>query len=288
MIVGTDFAGIPIDENGNRVYQSATGFNAGLGTNVSNQPYGLGVYEPQGGNAYMVTPNAPLTNYDVNQLQGWPGNPGSTGNYPDYETDYAKGGNTGGLVYQTDGSYVPRSQQQTYGNNEYGYGGGYDPNAYNFGGTNYSTGNPQNATTAIQNAQYMSGGSGGGFTTDEFGVTRPISGNITVQPYNQSSYGGGGYATGVQPQAGYSIQPGTAAAQYGGGMTLGDTQMAGQVYNDSQAYAQQYADMYQNQLNNQMYTQQVQGQNQFNQNMMNTGTSTYAGGGDLFSQYQPY
>jgi hypothetical protein len=176
----------------------------------------------------------------------------------------------------TDSGGITRAVQ-SYGNNEYGYGGGYDPSAYGYGGTDYSTGYPQNATTAIQNAQYMNYGQ------PDFTVGGS-SGSSGGYDWNSP----GGYGAGASYSPGYSIQPGTAAASYGGGMTLGDTQMAGQVYDAAQAYAQSFADQYQSQMNNQMQTQQMQGQNQFNQNMMNTGTSTYAGGGDIFTQYQPY
>jgi hypothetical protein len=180
---------------------------------------------------------------------------------------YAKGGSTGGLQYQTDGTYANTSGQ-SYGNNEYGYGGGYDPQAYGY-------------------QQDHSGGLMGGQNTTGY-MNYSGQPDITVYANPQSGSGSYDYGAGSSYQPGYSIQPGTAAATFGGGMTLGDTQMAGQVYNDAQAYAQNYADMYQNQLNNQMQTQNTYGQNQFNQNMMNTGTSTYAGGGNLFSQYQPY
>jgi hypothetical protein len=187
---------------------------------------------------------------------------------------YAKGGSTG-PQYVTDSSGITRAVQgqQSYGNNEYGYGGGYDPQAYGY-------------------QQDYSGGLMGGQNTTGY-MNYSGQPDFTVGGSSGSSGGydwssPGGYGAGASYSPGYSIQPGTAAASYGGGMTLGDTQMAGQVYDASQAYAQQYADQYQNQMNNQMQTQQMQGQNQFNQNMMNTGTSTYAGGGNLWSQYQPY
>jgi hypothetical protein len=187
---------------------------------------------------------------------------------------YAKGGSTG-PQYVTDSSGITRAVQgqQSYGNNEYGYGGGYDPQAYGY-------------------QQDYSGGLMGGQNTTGY-MNYSGQPDFTVGGSSGSSGGydwnsPGGYGAGASYSPGYSIQPGTAAASYGGGMTLGDTQMAGQVYNDAQAYAQNYADMYQNQLNNQMQTQNTYGQNQFNQNMANTGTSTYAGGGNLWSQYQPY
>jgi hypothetical protein len=187
---------------------------------------------------------------------------------------YQKGGSTG-PQYVTDSSGITRAVQgqQSYGNNEYGYGGGYDPQAYGY-------------------QQDYSGGLMGGQNTTGY-MNYSGQPDFTVGGSSGSSGGydwssPGGYGAGASYSPGYSIQPGTAAASYGGGMTLGDTQMAGQVYDASQAYAQQYADQYQNQMNNQMQTQQMQGQNQFNQNMMNTGTSTYAGGGNLFTQYQPY
>jgi hypothetical protein len=75
---------------------------------------------------------------------------GGTGN-----AQYQKGGSTG-PQYVTDEYGITRAVQGGTGNNQYGYGGTYDPSAYGYGGTNYSTGYPQNATTAIQNAQYMS------------------------------------------------------------------------------------------------------------------------------------
>jgi hypothetical protein len=189
-------------------------------------------------------------------------------------TTYNKGGSTG-PQYVTDSSGITRAVQgqQSYGNNEYGYGGGYDPQAYGY-------------------QQDYSGGFMGGQNTTGY-MNYSGQPDFTVGGSSGSSGGydwnsPGGYGAGASYSPGYSIQPGTAAASYGGGMTLGDTQMAGQVYNDAQAYAQNYADMYQNQLNNQMQTQNTYGQNQFNQNMANTGTSTYAGGGNLWSQYQPY
>jgi hypothetical protein len=143
----------------------------------------------------------------------------------------AKGGNTGSLVYQNDGSYRPQNQQ-SYGNNEYGYGGGYDPQAYGYQ-QDYSGGfmGGQNTTGYMSQPSFTVGGpSGYGSGSDPW-----------ASP--------GGYGAGASYSPGYSIQPGTAAASYGGGMTLGDTQAAGQVYNDSQQYAQNFINQYQATLN---------------------------------------
>jgi hypothetical protein len=178
---------------------------------------------------------------------------------------YAKGGNTGSLVYQTDGSYQPQGQQ-SYGNNEYGYGGTYDPNAYGYGGTDYSTGNPQNATTAIQNAQYMSftdpttgtsfaTGDGSGFNGVKNGVPVDMYGNpmpgysgqpdITVyanpQPRDQFGQAMGG-------DMGSTLY--SATAELGGGLTMADAARQNAAFESVFSSGAQDHMFYEGQLNN--------------------------------------
>jgi hypothetical protein len=175
---------------------------------------------------------------------------------------YAKGGSTG-PQYVTDSGGITRAVQG-YGNNEYGYGGGYDPQAYGYGGTNYSTGYPQNATAATQNAQYMN-----------------YSGqpDITVYAYPQS--GGGG---GASEWADYPVYGGTGS----GGATHHDIWQTQQTLsqglnNIAQDYAAQNNASMQNLSN---YNLQVQQQNQqlVDQNIaslnpsLNSGPLNFGGG----------
>jgi hypothetical protein len=150
---------------------------------------------------------------------------------------YQKGGSTG-PQYVTDSGGITRAVQ-SYGNNEYGYGGGYDPNAYGFGGTNYSTGYPQNATTATQNAQYMN-------YSGQPDIT--VYGNDPWGNYNGGSMGvaDGGY--GNMGSEGGIAGGGTVGAS-DGGFTFG---IGNQYFDQSQQ-------MMQNQYD---YSQQVQQQNQ--------------------------
>jgi hypothetical protein len=152
-------------------------------------------------------------------------------------TSYNKGGSTG-PQYVTDSGGITRAVQ-SYGNNEYGYGGGYDPQAYGYGGTNYSTGYPQNATTAIQNAQYMN-------YSGQPDIT--VYGNDPWGNYSGGSMGvaDGGY--GNMGSEGGIAGGGTVGAS-DGGFTFG---IGNQYFNQSQQ-------MMQNQYD---YSQQVQQQNQ--------------------------
>jgi hypothetical protein len=181
-------------------------------------------------------------------------------------------GSGGGLVYDPNTmTYVPQSQQ--YGNNQYGYGN----TSYNSQDYGYQ--------------QDYSGGFMGGQNTTGYMNYTP---DITVYANDPWGMGTGSYMPQTQtdqygqPMGGSGATLYSAAAELGGGMTMADTVASGQVYDAAQQYAQNFANDYQNQLNNQMQTQNTYGQNQFNQNMANTGTSIYSGGGNAWTQYQPY
>jgi hypothetical protein len=175
---------------------------------------------------------------------------------------YAKGGNTGSLVYQTDGSYQPQGQQ-SYGNNEYGYGGTYNPSSYGYGGTDYSTGNPQNATTAIQNAQYMSTGAGGFTVGDGSGFKGYNSAGIPVDQYDNPMPGFGGqpditvYAN-PQPRDQFGQAMGgdmgstlySATAELGGGLTMADAARQNAAFESVFSSGAQDHMFYEGQLNN--------------------------------------
>jgi hypothetical protein len=175
---------------------------------------------------------------------------------------YQKGGSTG-PQYVTDQYGVTRAVQ-SYGNNEYGYGGGYDPQAYGYGGTNYSTGNPQNATTATQNAQYMN-----------------YSGQPDITVYANDPWGNySGGSMGVA-DGGYGNM-GSEGGIAGGG-TVGASD-GGFTYD----IGNQYFDASQQNMQNQYdYSQQVQQQNQQQLNntiaSLNPSLNTNFGGGSYNS-----
>jgi hypothetical protein len=119
---------------------------------------------------------------------------GGTGN-----AQYQKGGSTG-PQYVTDSSGITRAVQgqQSYGNNEYGYGGGYDPQAYGYQ-QNYSGGlmGGQNTTgymnysgqpdiTVYGNDPYSMGTA----SYDQFGQLMGGSGGSTL--YSATNELGGG------------------------------------------------------------------------------------------------
>jgi lysozyme family protein len=214
------------------------------------------------GNQNWYDPAKGVT-YNPNYMDGYDalGRPRDIDNFVNSHPTFAKGGNTGGLVHQTDGTYG-RADQGDFGssnNNAWGYGGGYDRSAYGFNGTDYSTGDPQNATSAIQAAQYMN--YSGGYDSSGIWRSQPdiiVYGN--QQPYATSGSMGsdmgvadGGYGN-MGSQGG--ILGGSTIGASDGGFTFG---IGNQYFDQSQQAAQQQFN-YQQQVNNQT-------QNQINQNI---------------------
>jgi lysozyme family protein len=186
----------------------------------------------------------------------------------------AKGGNTGGLVYQTDGTYRAANQGDfgSSNDNAWGYGGGFDRSAYGFNGTDYSSGDPQNATSAIQAAQYMN--YSGGY--DNSGVWRSQPDIIVYgnqQPYAMNGGTGGDWFGGTNDGSDGNmgseggIRGGGTVGASDGGFTFG---IGNQYFDQSQqAAAQQFG--YQQNVNQQT-------QNQINQNIsgLNPQNNPYA------------
>jgi hypothetical protein len=151
-------------------------------------------------------------------------------------TTYNKGGSTG-PQYVTDSGGITRAVQgqQSYGNNEYGYGGGYDPQAYGY-------------------QQDYSGGLMGGQNTTGY-MNYSGQPDITVYANPQQSGSASGYDMGVA-DGGYGnmgseggISGGSTTGASDGGFTFG---IGNQYFDASQQ-------MMQNQYD---YSQQVQQQNQ--------------------------
>jgi hypothetical protein len=176
--------------------------------------------------------------------------------------DYSTGGGGG---Y---GSYNPAGQIPSFagGGDSGNYSGGYGPSSY--APTQFS-GDPAAGYynpsfrdyyadpeySALTPAQY---------NTLNFTVGGPTSTSDprTWDPQTGMPYGGYGaappaaapsastingyqdYAAGVTPTAGYSIQPGTAAATYGDGMTAQDAAAQAQTYNDLQSRLANEASFY--------------------------------------------
>jgi lysozyme family protein len=234
-----NFAKNPLSDSTAR-YRQQDAFGNSLGGLLGNQNW----YDPQKG----VT-------YNPNYMDGYDalGRPMDVDNFVNsHPLMVAKGGNTGGLVYQTDGTYRAANQGDfgSSNDNAWGYGGGFDRSAYGFNGTDYSSGDPQNATSAIQAAQYMN--YSGGY--DSSGVWRSQP-DITVYGNQQPYSGSGGSDMGIA-DGGYGnmgseggIAGGGTVGASDGGFTFG---IGNQYFNQSQQ-------MMQNQYD---YSQQVQQQNQ--------------------------
>jgi lysozyme family protein len=222
------------------------------------------------GNQNWYDPQKGVT-YNPNYMDGYDalGRPIDVDNFVNSHPTFAKGGNTGGLVYQTDGTYKPANQGWfgSSNDNAWGYGGGFDRSAYGFNGTDYSTGDPQNATSAIQAAQYMN--YSGGY--DSSGVWRSQP-DIIVYGNQQPYSGWGGSDMGVA-DGGYGnmgseggIAGGGTVGASDGGFTFG---IGNQYFDASQ----------QNMQNQYDYSQQVQQQNQqlVNQNIAGLNPSLNSG-----------
>jgi hypothetical protein len=219
------------------------------------------------------------TGYSAQQLMEMPSQMGNSSRYVDFVSNptiaqqYQKGsmsgtGSGGGLTYNPSTGQYDGQGQQSYGNNEYGYGNtsSYNPNAYGYGGTDYSSGNPQNATTAIQNAQYMSftdpttgtsfaTGDGSGFNGVKNGVPVDMYGNpmpgysgqpdITVyanpQPRDQFGQAMGG-------DMGSTLY--SATAELGGGLTMADAARQNAAFESVFSSGAQDHMFYEGQLNN--------------------------------------
>jgi hypothetical protein len=252
-----NFANNPLSDSTAR-YRQQDQFGNSLGGLLGNQNW----YDPQKG----VT-------YNPNYMDGYDalGRPMDVDNFVNSHPQFAKGGNTGGLVYQTDGTYRAANQGDfgSSNDNAWGYGGGFDRSAYGFNGTDYSSGDPQNATSAIQAAQYMN--YSGGY--DNSGVWRSQPDIIVYgnqQPYSlggsmgvaDGGYGNQGSAGGIQTGSHASVlnnpNTGQTVGASDGGFTFG---IGNQYFNQSQQ-------MMQDQFN---YSQQVQQQNQ--QQLNNTISS---------------
>jgi lysozyme family protein len=252
-----NFANNPLSDSTAR-YRQQDAFGNSLAGLLGNQNW----YDPQKG----VT-------YNPNYMDGYDalGRPMDVDNFVNsHPLMVAKGGNTGGLVYQTDGTYRAATQGDfgSSNDNAWGYGGGHDRSAYGFNGTDYSTGDPQNATSAIQAAQYMN--YSGGY--DNSGIWRSQP-DIMVYG-NQQPYGGGGLGVadggyGNQGSAG-GIQTGSHASVLNNpntGQTVGASD-GGFTFGIGNQYFNQSQQMMQDQFN---YSQQVQQQNQ--QQLNNTISS---------------
>jgi hypothetical protein len=197
----------------------------------------------------------------------------------DLSNEWQKGGTTGtGYRYDpSTGRYFLNTPVKSNESNNFGYGGysGYDPSAYGYHGTDYSTGSPQNATSAVQDAQYMWLGAPQredsyfgrtGFGTpivNQYGMP-----DITVYANPQQWWGGAndgssgnmGSAGGIQTGSHASVlnnpNTGGTVGASDGGFTFG---IGNQYFDQSQqAAANQFN--YQQQVNNQT-------QNQINQNI---------------------
>jgi hypothetical protein len=195
-------------------------------------------------------------------------------------TDQWNKGGSPGTGYRYDPStqrYYLNTPYNSTESNDYGYGGyrGYDPSAYGYNGTNYSTGDPQNATSAVQGAQYMWLGAPqredsyfgrAGFGTpivNQYGMP-----DITVYANprqwwggaNDGSSGNMGSAGGIQTGSHASVLNNPNTGGTVGASDGGFTASIGQGYFDSGQQAAQQQFNYQQQVNNQT-------QNQINQNI---------------------
>jgi hypothetical protein len=245
---------------------------------------------------------------------------GGTGN-----AQYQKGGSTG-PQYVTDEYGITRQVQgqQSYGNNQYGYGGSYNPQAYGYqqdygGGGDWMTGSVNTGYMSYNNSDPWGQGSGGGYNQQAYGQNaqyQPYTGgssgyydesgiwrwngqpDITVYGGQSGGYGGGSQSGGYGGGGYNSADPwgmGVADGGYGnmgseGGIAGGGTTGAsdgGFTYGIGNQYFDQGQQAAQQQYNYQQNVAQQQ-QGQFNQNQANMSNSTYAGGGDPNTQYQPY
>jgi hypothetical protein len=213
----------------------------------------------------------------------------------DLTDQWNKGGNAG-TGYRYDPStqrYYLNTPLNSTESNDYGYGGyrGYDPSAYGYNGTNYSTGDPQNATSAVQGAQYMWLGSPQ--RSDEYfgreGYGTPIvdqSGqpDITVYANPQQWWDDGTGTLGVA-NGGYGNQGSAGGIQVGniGGLVGADTggtvgaSDGGFTYNIGNQYFDQGQQAAQQQFNYQQAVNQ-QTQQQIDQNIsgLNPQNNPYA------------
>jgi lysozyme family protein len=256
-----NFANNPLSDSTAR-YRQQDAFGNSLAGLLGNQNW----YDPQKGVTY--NPNY-MDGYDALgrplDVVDW------TNSHP---LMVAKGGNTGGLVYQTDGTYRAANQGDfgSSNDNAWGYGGGFDRSAYGFNGTDYSSGDPQNATSAIQAAQYMN--YSGGY--DSSGVWRSQPDIIVYgnqQPYAMNGGTGSGWFGGLNDGSSGNmgseggIPGGSYIGASDGGFTFG---IGNQYFDQSQQAAQQQFN-YQQQVNNQT-------QNQIDQNIsgLNPQNNPYA------------
>jgi hypothetical protein len=197
----------------------------------------------------------------------------------DLTNEWQKGGTTGtGYRYDpSSGRYYLNNTLKSNESNNFGYGGyaGYDPAAYGYHGSNYSTGDPQSATGAVQEAQYMWLGAPqredsyfgrAGFGTpivNQYGMP-----DITVYANprqwwggaNDGSSGNMGSAGGIQTGSHASVLDNPNTGGTVGASDGGFTASIGQGYFDSGQQAAQQQFNYQQQVNNQT-------QNQINQNI---------------------
>lgn len=147
-------------------------------------------------------------------------------------------------TYSNGTAYTPAAS--SYTNNEFGYGGSEylpqfsnTPAAYNT--LNFTVGGPT-STSDSRTWDPQTGLPYGG----SIGASAPSAGSL-----NGFSTPGVtmDYAAGVSPTPGYTIQPGTAAATLGGGLTQQDADTQFAEYQALQANLQNYANTYQAGLN---------------------------------------
>jgi lysozyme family protein len=213
------------------------------------------------GNQNWYDPQKGVT-YNPNYMDGYDalGRPIDVDNFVNSHPTFAKGGNTGGLVYQTDGTYKPANQGWfgSSNDNAWGYGGEYDPSAYGFNGTNYSTGDPQNATSAIQAAQYMN--LSGGYDSSGIWRSQPditAYNSMLFSRGNDSTYGpttsqmvGTSTDQFGQPMGGSGATLWSPTAELGGGLDMATAARQNAAFESVfQSGAQDHM-FYEGQLNN--------------------------------------